>query len=74
MKFVQKGTYVVVDKGVTDDADLLQRLVVELRAQGYNFRTKYRRRWWLLPTVTLRFDTHVEAQRAEHWIDNHFEA
>lgn len=73
MKFVQKGTHIVVDRGLTDDADLLERLRRELMVAGFDFTATEGRNRVRLPRLTLVFPTVGVAQRAEHWIEEVFE-
>lgn len=74
MKYVRKGAQIVVDRGLTDDSDLLDRLEIDLRMEGYEFTATRGRNRALLPKTTLVFQTPVAAHGAEVWIDNHFEA
>ena len=74
MKYVCKGSQIVIDKGLTDDSDLFSRLLSELAKQGYEPVSRQGRNRVLLPKLTLKFASTDEAQRAEKWIESVFEA
>lgn len=74
MQYVQKGSQIVVDKGLTDDADLFDRLLNELAKHGYEPVSKRGRNRMLRPKLTLVFRSRSEAAAAERWIEDVFEA
>ena len=74
VKYVRKGAQIVIDKGLGDDRDLFNRLVAELKTQKFLPVATRGRNRALLPKLTLVFSSVGSAERAEKWIDDHFEA
>lgn len=73
MKYVRKGMVITVDRSLTDDANLFDRLVAGLRRKGLNFKAIRGRNRLMLPKLTLDFGLLGDAQKAEKWIDDEFE-
>ena len=73
MKYVRKGDTIYVDKGLTDDSDLFDRLERGLAIHSFPCIAERGRNKAMLPKLTLRFTSTAQAKKAEKWIDKHFD-
>lgn len=73
MKYVRRGDTIYVDKGLTDQRDLFDRLERELATAGHPNLSERGRNRFGLPKLTLRFMSRKQAKAAEKWIDKKFQ-